>query len=48
MKHTRELTRIADSLEAIEGALVRLAAVAERVERTALAPARILGKVLFG
>lgn len=48
MKHTRELTRIADSLENIERALMRLAAVAERTERTLLAPARAAGKVLFG
>lgn len=48
MKHTRELERIANSLESIERALWRLAIVAERAERTMTAPIRVAKKVLVG
>lgn len=48
MKHTRELTRIADSLESIEKALLRLAAVAERTEHTLTSPLRTVRRVITG
>lgn len=46
MKHTQNLARIADSLESIEKALLRLAAVAERTEHTLNAPLRLARRIL--
>jgi hypothetical protein len=48
MKHTRDLDRIATSLENIEKTLGRLAAVAERTEYTINIPVRIARRVLTG